>query len=163
MLIDFNSHSKLFRCSIWEPVIHVWSDLSITKVISNTNLKVPERLIELANQVHWQAIVPGVGNNLISIKKAKVLLMHVKDWSLPFLKLTGIASYSHSVTFGPLSSVHHWEPSTLNSTVIGRFQLQWFQLKNLLQQVQLDLPKVKLLWSALTRVLYSIYHQGGMT
>lgn len=49
--------SKFFRSCIREPVVHIGSDFTITKVIRNTNLEVPEGLIKLSQQMQRHTIV----------------------------------------------------------------------------------------------------------
>lgn len=53
-----NLRSKFFRSCIREPVVHIGSDFTITKVIRNTNLEVPEGLIKLSQQMQRHTIVP---------------------------------------------------------------------------------------------------------
>ena len=53
-----NLRSKFFRSGIREPVVHIGSDFTITKVIRNTNLEVPEGFIELPQQMQRHTIVP---------------------------------------------------------------------------------------------------------
>lgn len=70
-------HIKLIRSCVRETIVHVWSDLSVTHIISHTDCKVTKCLIQLTDQVNRHTIIPRgytwLGNNYSwLLKKARI-------------------------------------------------------------------------------------------